>query len=246
MKLRLLSSVPAWALAIGSVSTLGSTTASQAADLPVYSEPPLFSWAGLYLGGTVGFTWGDEEDNQSGGFPTTQTTIVLFSAPGDADAFDVDGFIGGLHAGYNWQADQFVFGVEGDIAFSDLSGGADYDYIGSPGYLSLESDWQASARLRAGYAFDRTLLYVTGGVAFARAELEAASDSGIVESDSNTHVGWTIGGGIEHAFSDQWLGRIEARYTDFGSETYDLGTQGSAVKSSWDQTTVTVGLSYKF
>jgi outer membrane immunogenic protein len=62
--------------------------------------------------------------------------------------------------------------------------------------------------------------------------------------DSNTHVGWTIGIGAEYAFTPNWIARAEVRYTDFGSKTYDL-LEGP-VDSSWDQTAVTVGLSYKF
>lgn len=65
-------------------------------------------------------------------------------------------------------------------------------------------------------------------------------------SDSNTHVGWTVGGGIEKSFTPTMIGRLEVRYTDFGKKTYDLGAFGSSIKSEWNQTAVTVGLSYRF
>ena len=92
---------------------------------------------------------------------------------------------------------------------------------------------------------DTWLLYATGGVAFGHAELEA-SNLGVRESDENTHVGWTIGGGVEKAFTPNWIGRFEVRYTDFGSEDYDLGTLGDNVEADWHQTAVLLGVSYKF
>src|SRR5690606_1699612 len=121
--------------------------------------------------------------------------------------FDVDGFIGGLHAGYNWQSGSFVYGVEGDIDYTNVEGGHDFDILGETGHLSLNSDWQGSLRLRAGYAVDTWLFYGTGGVAFGRAELEASAPTYDTVSDENTHVGWTLGAGVEKAFTPNWIGR---------------------------------------
>lgn len=196
----------------------------------VVDVAPVFIWTGGYVGLHGGWAWGRENDNLSD-----------FEPQADGDEFDVDGFLGGLHAGYNWQSGSFVYGLEGDIDYADIDGGADFP-IGS---LSLESDWQASLRLRAGYAMDTWLLYATGGVAFGHAELSgnvlAASGS-----DDNTHVGWTIGGGVEKAFTPNWIGRFEVRYTDFGSEDYDFDGLGGSVEADWNQTAVLLGVSYKF
>jgi outer membrane immunogenic protein len=233
--------------AVASLLAVG-VCGAHAADLtyepaPVVEAPAAFNWAGFYAGVHAGYGWGGENDNQS--------NIVNNST---ADSFDVDGFIGGVHAGYNWQANQFVFGFEGDIDYANIKGNADYrgyafnvpEYI--LGNLELESQWQASARLRVGYAVDNFLLYGTGGVAFADGKLTSAgygySYGPYSSDDSNTHTGWTIGAGAEYAFSPNWIARAELRYTDFGSKTYEL--REGAVDSSWDQTTVNVGLSYKF
>ncbi len=163
-----------------------------------------------------------------------------------ADKFDLRGFVAGLHAGRNWQRGSMVYGVEGDIDYAGIKGGADFAYDGGvSGHLSLRSDLQASLRLRLGYAVDRTLFYGTGGIALGQAKLEASS-GGVSVSDSNTHIGWTLGAGVERAFSPKWIGRIEARYTDFGSKDYDLGAFGTGIRSGWSQTTLTFGLSYKF
>ncbi len=210
-----------------------------AADAVVYEPPPvevtpIFIWTGGYVGLHAGYAWGREDDNLGEFFP----------APAIADRFDVDGFVGGVHAGYNWQSGSFVYGVEGDLDYTNVKGGSDFDYFQDTGHLSLDSDWQGSMRLRAGYAVDTWLFYGTGGIAFGRAEMETSAP-GIAFSDKNTHVGWTLGAGIEKAFTPNWVGRLEARYTDFGSEDYNLGDFGT-VESDWNQTAVTVGLSYKF
>lgn len=241
MKCLLVTATAASVLALG----LG---AAQAADLvpePVVVAPAVFNWAGFYAGVHAGYAWGDQDDNQS---------ILFDDPPLPADSFNVDGFIGGVHGGYNWQMDQFVFGVEGDIDYTNIKGSEGYagfvpGFGDIEGNLELKSQWQASARLRAGYAFDNFLVYATGGIAFADGKLTSSgynfdAPGNFSSDDSNTHVGWTIGAGAEYAFSPNWIARAELRYTDFGSKTYQL-LEGP-VDASWDQTSVTVGLSYKF
>lgn len=241
MKCAFVTMTAASILALG----VGAASAADLAPEPyVEPPPPPFSWTGFYAGVHAGYAWGDQDDNQSNLFTT---------APLPADSFDVDGFVGGVHGGYNWQMDQFVFGVEGDIDYTNIKGSEGYagfvpDLGDVVGQLELESNWQASLRLRAGYAVDNFLLYATGGVAFADGKLTSSGFDGndvyYSSDDSNTHVGWTIGVGAEYAFSPNWIARAEVRYTDFGSKTYEL-LEGP-VDSSWDQTSVTVGLSYKF
>jgi outer membrane immunogenic protein len=226
---------------------LGSANAADLVPEPIVeAPPPVFNWTGFYAGVHAGYAWGGQDDNQSNLFD---------DPPTPADNFDMDGFIGGVHGGYNWQMDQFVFGVEGDIDYTNIKGSEGYaGYVPNLGYdyldgsLELESNWQASLRLRAGYAVDNFLMYATGGVAFADGKMTSSGISdnlgGYSSDDSNTHVGWTIGVGAEYAFSPNWIARAELRYTDFGSKTYDLWE--GPVDSSWDQTAITVGLSYKF
>jgi outer membrane immunogenic protein len=226
---------------------VGAASAADLAPEPyVEAPPPVFNWTGFYAGVHAGYAWGGQDDNQSN----------LFEDPVPADSFDVDGFLGGVHGGYNWQVDQMVFGIEGDIDYTNIKGSEGYaGYVPNFGYdyvegsLELKSNWQASLRLRAGYAVDNFLLYATGGVAFADGKMTSSGynyddGAGYSSDDSNTHVGWTIGIGAEYAFTPNWIARAEVRYTDFGSKTYDL-LEGP-VDSSWDQTAVTVGLSYKF
>lgn len=232
-----------------------STVAAYAADMVVEDVAPEVEpllWSGAYIGLHAGYAWGRENDNQSELFPCDYGDYDCFM--GSADRFDLDGFIGGAHAGYNWQSGQWVFGIEGDIDYADISGGSDFLYYRFvdelSGRLGFESDWQASLRLRAGYAVDTWLLYATAGAALGHGKLSASGydgyeDEAFSESDKNTHAGWTIGAGVEKAFTPKWIGRLEARYTDFGKKSYDLGLGGSDIDVDWNQTAVFIGLSYK-
>jgi outer membrane immunogenic protein len=268
MRTALLATVAAVALSGGAAS---------AADIPVY-EPPVemapvptvHDWSGFYLGLQVGGAWGEENDDLS---ETVTCPPGAIFVPGlgcafVADNFDIDGVIGGGHAGFNIQSGAFVFGLEGDAEGSGVEGSD--DHFGNVGFggisitsldgvLSFEQDWRASVRARLGLAFDRVLVYGTGGIAFSEGTLDfsgeyvrcslACFDSGpFSTSDSKVHIGWTAGLGGAFAFNERWSGRLEARYTDFGEETYELEAEGYdiPVDVDFDQISVTGGISYSF
>src|SRR5450631_1245374 len=136
---------------------LAAAAPALAADLPYRQAPPpieapivpLFSWTGLYLGGQIGYGWG-----------TDTLTVYPF---GFGTNFTPNGVVGGAHVGYNYQINQFVAGLEGDVEGTGISrsfspGGALY---------GTSIPVQGSIRGRLGVAFDRVLLYATGGAAFA-------------------------------------------------------------------------------
>jgi len=233
------------ALAIGATS---AHAADLIVDPVVYTEPATYSsfdWSGFYAGIHGGYGWGTQTDDQSDLFEeiTVSDTVL--------DEFDIDGFIGGVHAGANMQMGQFVLGVEGDVDWTSIGGSFDGSYDGGFYQRTLEqtSNWQASLRARGGIVMDeRTLLYGTAGVAWAEGELSVTGFNGETpitpSTDTQTHLGWTVGIGAEHAFTDSVLGRAELRYTSFGDETY--ATTDGPVDSGWDQLTATVGVSFKF
>ncbi|EFG9153021.1 porin family protein, partial [Escherichia coli] len=101
-----------------------------------------------------------------------------------------------------------------------------------------------AARLRAGYAFDRFLPYVAGGVAFADMDHTLV---GPLEAYrfSDTYTGWTIGAGLEYALTDNVILRSEYRYTDFGSADFAVPT-GEENKVDLKSHDVRLGISYKF
>ncbi|GLS21393.1 porin [Labrys miyagiensis] len=232
-------------VAVAAVAVFFSTSSIHAADLAAAPTEPVapaiapYDWNGPYIGVHAGYGWGREEDNQGDLFPGFSDPRLVIAT--SADKFDLDGFVGGAHAGYNYQIDRFVLGVEGDLDYTNLSGSARAVYAGGAVVrtLELKTDWQGSARLRAGYAIDNLLLYATGGVAFANAKLTTAG-----QDSSNTHIGWTVGLGAEYAFTPSWIGRAEIRYSDFSKKSYE--TVDGPVKAGWNQTTATLGVSYKF
>jgi outer membrane immunogenic protein len=209
-----------------------SAGAAQAADLytpppvessPVYAPPP-FTWTGFYVGLQAGYAFGDHDVAA----PTTPTFNL-----------DPDGFVGGAHAGFNYQWNALVLGIEGDVEFSGIEG----KLITAGGSLKVEGNWQGSIRARLGYAIDRLLIYGTGGWAFADVDYRAVS--GGVARDSTTFSGWTLGAGAEYAITDNVTARVEYRYTDFGDENiFSNVTPG--VTADPDIHTVRVGVSYKF
>jgi outer membrane immunogenic protein len=219
-------------LATGSADkAFAADLAYKPADPVAPAVSPVFDWTGPYVGLHAGYGWGREHDNLSengtGGGAT-------------ADHFSLSGFVGGAHAGYNYQfSSPFVIGVEGDIDYTDLNGSHRFTTPAPGGKMKFKTTWQGSARLRAGYAFDNLLIYATGGVAFSGGEVKVLG-----VSDDNTHIGWTIGAGAEYAFTQNWIGRVEVRYSDFNGKKYS--TPVGPAKVDFNQTTATLGISYKF
>src|SRR5690606_18496981 len=142
---------------------------------------------------------GHQNDNQGDLLCNPSTSCIA------ADRFNVHGFIGGIHAGHNWQSGAAVFGIEADLNYTNLRGNENFSYWpgGPMGELSFRSNWQGSLRGRLGYAADTWLFYLTAGGAIAHGKL-TASYAGNSVSDTNTHFGWTIGAGVEKAFNTDW------------------------------------------
>jgi outer membrane immunogenic protein len=206
-------------LAAASALTLLSSASAFAADVVVQNEPN-FSWTGGYVGIQGGYGW----------------THAKFS---QGPFFDKENFNGGLlgaHAGYNFQNGSFVYGIEGDISYNWNS--KDIDGLGG---LNVGTDWQGTLRGRVGYAVDRTLLYGTGGVAFTNGFIKIPF-LGLKRTE--TFTGFTVGAGVEHAFTDNWTARLEYRYIDFGKK--DVGGMFTGLDAKLKQQSVLVGVGYKF
>jgi outer membrane immunogenic protein len=187
------------------VAILLATGAAQAAD--IVPEPvAMTDWSGFYIGGHVGYGWA----NMSGCYDCNDSSSALF-----ASDLDLEGILGGVHAGYNWQTDSLVFGIEGDVSFTDMndSGVAEND---STDTQSGDVDLLASVRARLGVAFDDVLLYATGGIAFPDAEWEYDEiDSGTNGNAEFGEIGGVVGGGAEYAVSDAIRLRAEGLYYFF-------------------------------
>jgi len=225
-------------LLTASALALLATTGAMAADAIVEEPVPVvefFSWTGGYVGLQGGYAWADAD------------IVDEFDFDIGSEAFN--GGLLGLYAGYNWQSGAWVFGGEADINW--VSNEEEFFVpVGDDVYgVEVGTDYLASLRARIGYAWDRTLVFATGGIAFTEVGADASSFNGLdfddVELASESATGWTLGLGIEHAFTDNWLGRFEYRYYDFGdSDLNDFNDLGGSVEVQVQ--TATVGIAYKW
>jgi len=233
-------------LMAGSASALAADLPSRRPP-PVYAPLPIFTWTGFYIGGDIGYTWGTDSHNNAAG------NLYSFNTP--------QGEIGGVHVGYNYQINQFVVGLEGDADGLNFSNSNTLALGVVSFYESTRIPVEGSIRGRLGYAWDHLLFFATGGAAFgdiqhqyavtAPTQLQVAPNTLVTRYDPNnpyssTRVGWTVGGGVEYALSNNWSVRGEYRYTDFGHSSDYLASIGQTITNHIIEHRVTVGFSYKF
>jgi outer membrane immunogenic protein len=192
---------------------------------PLPPPPPPFTWNGLYVGGQIGYAWGHDNVTWAGVSNVDAQAAGLFQ-------ITPEGVIGGAHVGYNLQYNPWlVLGVEGNVDGTSLRHAVTVpvnDVFGNTGTLTANSkaDVQGAIRGRVGIAFDRALIYGTGGVAFTGFNTTLVDGTGFFTgvpgtnaSFSKTRAGWTAGGGLEYAVTDNWWVRAEYRYSNFGTTT---------------------------
>ncbi|WP_296577182.1 outer membrane protein [Phreatobacter sp.] len=222
MKKFLLASAAIAALATGAqAADLGAPRAPIAAS--VYA--PAFSWTGFYLGGHVGYGWAQ-----------ARYTSPIVANNGSVNA---NGFLGGIQAGYNWQMNNFVFGLEADVAGGAMNRtfalGGGNTYRASVPFLS-------TVRARAGVAADRALFYVTGGLGIASLQ-DRWVIGGVTTNATTTRAGYVLGAGVEYAFTPNWTAKVEYNYYGFGDRR-NLVTPGDRQRT--DIHTVKLGINYLF
>ncbi len=189
---------------LAGIAAVAFASGARAADLGVPRGAvagavvaPVFNWTGVFVGAQVGYGWGRNTRTNTGGF---------------TNAYNSNGIFGGVHLGYNHQINMLVLGVVADIDYAGISG----NDAGVGGALDgTRIQWQGSLRARAGLAVDRALFYVTGGLAFGGISHFTADIVG-VDRFNATRTGWTLGGGVEYAFTPNWTAHVEYRYTDLG------------------------------
>jgi outer membrane immunogenic protein len=197
-------------LALGALPAAAADIGNQPAYRAPTLTPSYYNWTGFYVGGHVGGAWADKDWSQTfpGGAP--------FSSNGTS--FSADGFIGGGQIGYNWQTGNWVFGVEGDVSWSGQSGSGVQAAPFTAWTSFTDVNWIGTVTGRVGYAWDRVLVYGKGGVAWANEDHSQAFNGVQVSSTSSTHVGWTVGLGLEYAFGNNWSAKIEYDYIDLGTK----------------------------
>ena len=237
--------------AAGALLAAAFAVPASAADLravpapaPTYVAPvvPVFTWTGLYVGANAGAAWGDY------GYDIFFPNPALFGSfsSGRSGA----SFIGGGQIGYNWQFNQFVFGLEGDIDGKSLKVTNGFATVPGAPFATLEgrARVEGSVRARGGLAFDRVLVYATGGWAVTDVRVTGCGAATCV-SDDQALNGFTVGGGAEFALTNAVSLGVEYRYSDFGREAFNLGTvAGGAVTTNADlrEHQVTGRLNFRF
>jgi outer membrane immunogenic protein len=250
---------------VGAVALTGS--AALAADLPSRAPPPvylpqapIFTWTGIYIGGQIGYAWASGNNQFTGFDPFFAGGTFLTSSVGGSPS----GVIGGGHVGYNLQINQWMVGLEGTVDGTSLSNTAVAAFPdGTTLSAHSTADIQGSIRGRVGIAWDRALIYGTGGVAFGGFNTNVTlANNGLLNggvpffangSVSSTRVGWTVGGGIDYAVTNNWSVFAEYRYTNWGTLRDGNLTGIVAAPGVFfdgnrhlNQNQVQVGFSYKF
>jgi outer membrane immunogenic protein len=211
--------------------SLGVVQAASAADMPtkapIVSAPSVvaYNWTGFYVGIDGGWGWGEHDRLATTGF---------------ANSYNSEGGLIGGHAGYNWQINQFVLGVEGDAHWADIKG----DDGGVGGTVDQTTTrFLGSIRGRAGFAWNQFLVFGTGGWGFA--DLNHNNPGGVPADNSFTRNGATAGGGVQWAFNQNWS--VGAEYRHYWLGTYSAAPTGlTAFQVSNRLDTVTARISYKF
>jgi outer membrane immunogenic protein len=260
-----IASLAAAAIAFGGVQM------ASAADMAVKARPMVapvttYTWTGCYIGVNAGAGWSRSSFDSvmdPGTHLGLAANVAAVSAAGTGSARDDGNFIGGGQIGCNWQTGSWVIGIEGDFdAFR-----ADPTLVGT-GVLttgdtfvitnSVTTNWLATVRPRLGWAFDRSLLYITGGLAvtnikYTQTYADTLFAAAGTSSSSQTKAGWTIGGGWEYAFTNNWSMKAEYLFVHFSS----VSTGGIVVSTSGGTNALSgtadlrehiarIGLNYRF
>jgi outer membrane immunogenic protein len=250
---------------IGIAAIASLTTGAFAADLaprpytkaPAYVDPG-YNWTGFYVGGNIGYSWGTSRDTST---LTNAAGTVLFT---DTVSTNLNGVVGGAQAGYNWQMQNWVWGLEADIqgtgergthAFTfttpPIAGIAIIPGVTLPFALNQKIDWFGTFRGRAGVLVSpKVLLYVTGGLAYGEVDSNETIAALPGFSSSSTNVGWTVGAGIEGVVGGNWTAKLEYLYVDLGRVSGSFAVPAFAFSSNYSSrvtdNVLRVGLNYKF
>ncbi len=246
------------AVAIAALMGTPALAAGLAAKAPLYTKAPppprpepVYSWTGFYVGANAGYGWKDPTVTvtPNDGASRVVTSGLLGGAP--PASFNINGGLGGLQAGYNWQFKQnWLLGFETDFDWSRIRGAG---VAGSPSNFQASENvrWFGTVRGRVGFLPTNSLLvYGTGGFAYGRVDENVAFNGptglGVffpptnvgfmcnagpncfLGSSSRTATGWTAGGGFEYALWNNISVKAEYLYVNLGGDAVNVVAQAPA------------------
>jgi outer membrane immunogenic protein len=237
---------------VAATALVGVVGTAMAADMPfkapAYVAPPV-SWTGFYFGGNVG-GYGADQTVTTDAFPSPgfgAPAILGAGVPGfgnlpTSHGLNSSGVLGGIQTGYNWQASNWLFGIEGDVDFLNRNASNNQTVLETftaapaPAFnmlVSANNHYLASLRGRLGWVAGPWLLYATGGAAWTNTSYTATATGlvagavflpgiGATTSFSDTNTGWVAGGGVEWMLTPNWLLRAEYLHYDFSGASGTL------------------------
>jgi outer membrane immunogenic protein len=229
--------------------SLAMVAGASAADVPApYPAPipvavrvpiPVRSWTGCYVGFNVGFGWGSND-------VVDPNFVPAFDTGTDAES----GGVGGGQAGCDYQAGNWVFGVQGMFDGSGIAGSHLYSGTTTE-TLGTNTPWFATLTGRIGYTvLPQALLYVKGGAAFVQDHFSDVDPTVPMWGTADTtRVGWTVGGGLEYSLLPNWSLFVEYDYYDLGSFSSTLN-YGNGFTYAYNEKqslqTILFGVNFRF
>jgi outer membrane immunogenic protein len=231
-------------IAAVAITAIAGVGAASAADLPLKAPPKaqeaIYNWTGFYIGAQVGGAWSNYR------FDNVNLTA-------ESSGQNASSVTGGGHLGYNWQYNTVVFGVEAEFSGTNLRGST-VSVVNPVVTYNDKVDWYGTVVGRLGVALNRTLLYATGGVAFADIRTSGLNGpNGTIDSFSNTanRVGWAAGVGAEYQITPNCIAGLDYKHLQFDkynssgiTNTLVLAYTLTGIRDQIDQ--VTARISYKF
>lgn len=228
------------------------------------------NWAGGYGGLHLGYGYSSDDNINTSGQLAGNISNVAGGARPASVSLDADGFVGGAMIGYNWQSGNLVYGLEADLDYTDMDDSQTVRTLSlataTPALAPLNNnfkqslDYLGTVRARIGYAFQNTMVYGTGGLAYGGIDnsvnfFAATAPTGPLQfqgSDDEMEYGYALGGGVEQMVNTKWVVSANYLYYDLGSNTTNVagipgvGTGGYNSKFDNAGHLFRAGVGYKF
>jgi len=239
------------AVAIGTILGVGVAQAADFGAVPYTKAPafapvsPVISWAGFYIGANVGGLWAHSDITDVNGYAAA-------ALPGTVTSLNTNSFLAGGQAGYNWQAANYVLGLEADGGYMDLGGNTLLTGTASGTRVGLRNVAYGDFTGRLGLTWNRALFYIKGGYAIIDNASTFSTVTGSFFSSRmpSTDSGYTIGGGVEYKFAPNWSAKVEYLHFDFGNTLGYTVFNAAVLPFQFNQNlrieTVKVGVNYTF